>query len=465
MQTCWQSSMAPVHRQFDYIVIGAGSGGLASARRAAEHGATVCLIENARVGGTCVNVGCVPKKVMFNTALHAEFLHDCSDYGFDVTSNGFDWRKIKSARDAYIERLHAIYMSNLEKSKVDYVAGTARLTSSRTVEVDDGKLTISGRHILLAVGGRPAFPQSIPGAEYGITSDGFFELAELPRKCVVVGAGYIAVELAGILNALGSDTSLIIRQDRVLRTFDSSLSIGITAELEAAGIKLLRNAQVASVSKENDGKLTVHTDGGASIDSVSCLLWAIGRTPNSDRIGDLHELGIKLDAHGHVVVDDYQNTTVDGVYAVGDITGRFLLTPVAIAAGRKLARRLFNNEANAKVDYINIPTVVFSHPPLGTVGLTEEEARIRFGGDNVKVYVSGYTPMYHSVTRRKTKALTKLVTVLPNEKIVGVHVMGHGADEMLQGFAVAVRMGATKSDFDETVAIHPTSSEELVLLR
>ncbi|GFR86338.1 glutathione reductase [Elysia marginata] len=460
MSSRFLSNMAPVIKKFDYLVLGGGSGGLASARRAAEFGIKAAVIEEARWGGTCVNVGCVPKKVMFNTAMHAEFIHDHKGYGFDVELKGFDWGRIKQTRDAYIKRLNGIYETNLEKSKVEKIVGHATFTQDKCVEVAGQKYAAD--HIMIATGGRPFIP-SIPGAEHGISSDGFFELEELPKKVVVVGAGYIAVELAGIFGALGADTSLLIRYDQVLRTFDSMISKAVTDNLEPGNVKLMKKMQISKVTKESDGTLTLETNSGV-IDKVNCLLWAIGRVPNSDTIG-LDNIGVTVDSHNNIVVDEYQNTNVPGVYALGDVCGKALLTPVAIAAGRKLAHRLFDGKKDWKLDYSNIPTVVFSHPPVGTIGLTEEEAEKEYGKSQLKIYSANFVPMYYSVLEHKMRCNMKLICLLPDEKVIGLHMVGQGCDEMLQGFGVAIKMGATKAQFDSCVAIHPTSSEELVTLR
>ncbi|XP_014668404.1 PREDICTED: glutathione reductase, mitochondrial-like [Priapulus caudatus] len=452
--------MAPVIKKcFDFLVIGGGSGGIASARRAAEYGARVGLVESGRLGGTCVNVGCVPKKVMFNAAAHAELLHDHKDYGFNVEVKGFDWGVIKKRRDDYVSRLNNIYATNLDKSKVDVIRGHATLTDDRSVEVNG--VRYSGDHILITTGGYPIVPK-LPGAELGITSDGFFELEDLPKKSVVVGAGYIAVELAGILQTLGSDVSLLIRYDKVLRAFDSLVSTSVTGELENIGVQVKRQTQTNSVTKQPDGRLMVETTTGA-ISDVDCIIWAIGRVPNADF--GLRNIGVELDTRGHIKVDEFQNTTAERIYALGDVCGKALLTPVAIAAGRKLAMRIFDKQVGAKLDYNLIPTVIFSHPPVGTIGISEEEAVKEHGADAVKVYKSTFLPLYHAVTDRKVKVSMKLVCVGLQEKVVGLHMIGQGCDEILQGFAVAMKMGATKRDFDETVAIHPTSSEELVTMR
>lgn len=452
--------MPPVVKNFDYLVLGGGSGGIASARRAAEFGVKVAVVEQARWGGTCVNVGCVPKKVMFNTAMHAEMMKHYKDYGFDVEMKGFDWGVVKKSRDDYIKRLNAIYETNLGKSKVETLVGKATFTDDGCVEVNGQKY--AAKHILIATGGHPFIPK-IPGAEHGISSDGFFELETLPKKVVVIGAGYIAVELAGIFNALGSDTSIMIRYDQVLRTFDSMVSSEVTKNLEQDGVKVIRRTQTKSVTKEENGSLTLATTG-EPITDVDCLLFAIGRNPSTPGL-NLEKQGVKLDSKGHIIVDAYQNTDAKNIYALGDVCGRALLTPVAIAAGRRLAHRLFNNEHDLKLDYNNIATVVFSHPPTGTIGLTEEEARTKYGDDKIKIYSSTFTPMYYSVTSEKHKCSMKLICLLPEEKVIGLHMVGQGVDEMLQGFAVAIKMGATKKQFDDTVAIHPTSSEELVTMR
>jgi len=452
--------MAPVTKKFDYLVIGGGSGGIASARRAAEFGIKAAVVEEGRWGGTCVNVGCVPKKVMFNTAMHAELIKEHKGYGFDVEMKGFDWSRIKKSRDDYIKRLNGIYETNLGKAKVETIHGHAKFTEDKCVEVNGQKYAAD--HILIATGGKADIP-NIPGAEHGITSDGFFELEDLPKKVVLVGAGYIAVELAGIFGALGADTSLLIRHNQVLRTFDSMIATAVTDNLEPGGVKLRKTTQISNVIKESDGTLTLETNNGV-IDKVNCLVWAIGRSPNSDTIG-LEKVDIKTDKRGHILVDEYQNTNVPGVYALGDVCGKQLLTPVAIAAGRRLSHRLFDGKKDLKLDYTNIPTVIFSHPPTGTMGLSEGEACEKYGKDQVKTYTSNFVPMYYSVLEHKQRCHMKLICILPEEKVVGLHMVGLACDEMLQGFGVAIKMGATKKQFDECVAIHPTSSEELVTMR
>ncbi|XP_006803306.1 glutathione reductase, mitochondrial isoform X2 [Neolamprologus brichardi] len=414
--------------RFDFLVVGGGSGGLAGARRAAELGAATAVIESHKLGGTCVNVGCVPKKVMWNAAVHAEYLHDHGDYGFETGDVRFSWETLKAKRDAYVSHLNRIYRNNLDKAKIQTIQGYARFTNDRepTVEVNGRKYTAP--HILIATGGQPSVlsDAEVPGASLGITSDGFFELETLPKRSLVVGAGYIAVEMAGILSTLGSKTSLIIRQTGVLRNFDAFISANCTKELQNSGIDLWKNSQVKSVSKTDKGlEVTVVTKDPekkndeekiSTIQGVDCLLWAIGRQPNTAGL-NIGEMGVDTDERGHIIVDEFQNTSRSGIYAVGDVCGRALLTPVAIAAGRKLAHRLFEGKKDSKLDYACIPTVVFSHPPIGTVGLTEEEAIKTRGKENVKIYKTSFTPMYHAITSRKSQCIMKLVCVGKEEKV------------------------------------------------
>ena len=440
-------------------MIGGGSGGIAHARRAAEYGARTAVVEYGPLGGTCVNVGCVPKKVMWYTASHAHHFEHAADYGFDVVVNGHDWPKLRSRRDAYILRLNGVYQSNLENSGVDHIAGTAEFVDAHTVAVGDRQYT--AERIVIATGGRPAVPD-IPGAEHGITSDDFFALDERPQRVLIAGSGYIAVELAGVLNGLGSDTQMVIRKDSIIRGFESMLGAQLMEAMVKNGVRIDTAVIPASVEKTDAG-LLLQAEDGRSFGPVDCLLWAIGRTPNTIGLG-LENAGVKIDARGFVAVDKFQQTNVPNIFAVGDITGAAALTPVAIAAGRRLADRLYGGMDGRHLDYQLIPTVIFSHPPIGSIGMTEAAARAEFG-DAVKAYSSGFTNMYYGLGDKKQRSVMKLITVGSDERIVGCHIIGDGADEMLQGFAVAIRMGATKADFDDTVAIHPTSAEELVTMR
>ena len=448
-------------KEYDYIVIGGGSGGIASANRAAMHGAKVILFEGKEVGGTCVNVGCVPKKVMWYGAQVAETLHRyAGEYGFDVTINKFDFATLKANRQAYIDRIHGSYERGFDSNGVERVYEYARFVDPHTVEVAGERYTAP--HILIATGGHALYP-NIPGSEYGITSDGFFELDEVPKRTAVIGAGYIAVEVAGVLNALGSDTHLFVRKDRPLRTFDKDIVDVLVDEMAKSGPTLHTHANVTEVVKNADDSLTISFDNGETI-TVDCLIWAIGRAANTSGFG-LEKTGVKLTEKGTIYSDEFENTSVPGIYALGDVTGKLDLTPVAVKAGRQLSERLFNNKADAKLDYTDVATVVFSHPVIGSVGLTEEKAVAKYGAENIKVYKSSFTPMYTALGDNRQPSTMKLVTLGEEEKIIGLHGIGYGVDEMIQGFSVAIKMGATKADFDNTVAIHPTGSEEFVTMR
>ena len=443
---------------FDLIALGGGSGGLACAQRAAQYGARAAVIEAGPLGGTCVNVGCVPKKVMWYAADLMHAVHDAPGYGISVSANGVDWAALKRDRDAYVHRLNEIYERNLDRRGVEWVSGYGRLVDPHTIEVGERRLTAP--HIVIATGGRPRMP-TLPGVQHGIDSDGFFALAQQPASVAVVGSGYIGVELAGVFASLGTKTDLMLRFDHPLRDFDPMLQDGALEALAGTGVSVVARFVTAAVEGE-PGNLTLVSEDGKRSGPYEQIVWAIGRDPATGDIG-LADAGVHIDNNGFVITDKFQCTNVEGVYAIGDVTGREALTPVAIAAGRRLSDRLFGNRPERHLDYTNIATVVFSHPTIGTVGMTEPAAREAFG-DAVKVYTSAFTPMYHQLTERKTRASMKLVTIGASEKVVGVHVIGTGADEMMQGFAVAVRMGATKADFDDTVAIHPTSAEELVTM-
>ncbi|GAA6011513.1 hypothetical protein JCM11491_004670 [Sporobolomyces phaffii] len=474
---------------FDLLVIGGGSGGLGAARRAAQYGAKVAIVEETwRLGGTCVNVGCVPKKVMWHAADVREKLHHANAYGFTVPAEHteIDWPTLKHKRDKYIERLNGIYEKNVEKDGVEYITGHARFVDKHTLAVaptypadkahggSDHERRYTADRIVIAVGGTPTVPKpdDIPGAELGFDSDGFFYLEDLPKRAVIVGAGYIAVELAGVLHTLGAETHLLIRHEKILKAFDPLLQDTLQQHMTKTGIHIHQNTNVTKVTTDvQDPDLrkpfpkVVHTDQGDKIDA-DVVLWAIGRHSLTADLG-IENVGVELAKNGDVVVDEYQQTNVDSVFAIGDVQGKELLTPVAIAAGRKLSNRLFGGVEGDKLDYDNVPTVVFSHPTIGTVGLTEPQARDKFGDDQIKVYKTSFTSLYYSMMDADHKEPTamKMVCAGPDERVVGLHLIGIGCDEMLQGFAVAVKMGATKANFDSCVAIHPTSAEEVVTMR
>jgi glutathione reductase (NADPH) len=390
---------------YDFLVIGGGSGGIASARRAATYGAKVAVVEKARLGGTCVNVGCVPKKVMWNAASIAETLHDMKHYGFsgyDSDAISFDWSFIKENRDKYILRLNGIYERNMANSGVDNILGTAVFVDggkSVVVTPEDGSdpVTYKAKNVLIATGGYPTFPEGEGIREHSISSDGFFELEDLPSKAVVVGAGYIAVELAGVLQALGTDTSLVVRKDKAIREFDEVLADTLDDEMQRQGINIYRNNNgVEKIELDSDGLKKITLKNGEVIEGVDVVLMATGRRPNVDPL-NLPGAGVKQNKGGHIVVDDYSATNVDGVFALGDVCGNVELTPMAIAAGRRLADRLFGGPEwkDAKVSYEHVPTVVFSHPPIGTLGLTEPQAVAKYGEDKIKVYRSKFANLYY----------------------------------------------------------------------
>ncbi len=448
--------------KFDYICLGAGSGGIASANRAAMHGAKVLLIEAKHVGGTCVNVGCVPKKVMWYGAHIREAIHLLAkDYGLDVTINKFDWNILVNNREAYIKRIHNSYADSLANNRVTVINGFGRFVNNNTIEVNGEQYR--AMHILIATGNKPIIP-NIPGASHGIDSDGFFALQQQPERVAVVGAGYVAVELAGVLHALGSETHLFVRKHAPLRNFDPMLYETLVESMTTNGPTLHPNSIPKLIDKNTDGSLTLHLENGENY-TVDTIIWAIGRTPTTKNIG-LENTDVRLDEKGYVVVDKQQNSSASGIYCVGDcMAGGVELTPVAIKAGRVLSERLFNGQPYLKMDFSMIPTVVFSHPTIGTMGMTELEASSIYGKKNTSVYTTNFTSMYTAITSHRQPCKMKLVCIGTEKRVVGIHGIGHGMDEILQGFAVAIKMGATKADFDAVIAIHPTSAEEFVTMR
>ncbi|KAL7521324.1 hypothetical protein ACHAWX_005998 [Stephanocyclus meneghinianus] len=474
---------------YDLIVIGGGSGGIACAKRSASYSKKVLCIERSRLGGTCVNVGCVPKKVMWSAASIADVVnHDMKHYGFSGGEGvKLDFGLLKKRRDAYVKRLNEIYENGFKSAGVTGIFGACAFVDAHTVEVtgsDGSKARYTGDKILIATGGRPHLPPGEGIEDHCISSDGFFEMDTLPEVAVVVGAGYIAVELAGVMNSLGTEVHLVVRKGKALREFDPMISDGLDAEMVKAGIHIHRNTNgVAKVALDASGKKIVTLHSGDVIYGADIVLMAAGRVPNTEDLcvdcewapntEELHLecCGVKATSRKYIIVDSYQNTNVENIYALGDVCGTVELTPMAIAAGRRLADRLFSGKVEhqeAKVSYEMVPTVVFSHPTIGTCGMTEPQAIAKYGQNNVKVYTSKFANLFYGifdmVPDQKPKTLMKVICAGLDEKVVGIHVLGMGADEMMQGFGVAMKMGCTKADLDSCVAIHPTAAEELVTM-
>ena len=446
--------------EYDLIVIGTGSGGLSVAKKAIQYDISVAMIDNDFIGGTCVNVGCIPKKIMWYASEFATLNHHAADYGFTWQNQTFDYIKLVTNRQRYIQSMRELYRRQLEKLNIDFIKGNARFLDKHTIQVGDA--IIKAKHIVISTGCAPNRPD-IKGAEFGIDSNDFFALEKLPGSVVINGAGYIAVELAFILNALGSKVTLLLRYDKLLRHFDSMIGDTIMDVMKKDGIEIVTNYQISEIVKNTNGQLSIHGHHQKEIENIEAILFAIGRSPTSAL--NLAAAGVKTDENGFVITNKFETTNVKHIYAVGDITGKKQLTPVAVAAGRALAKRVFGGEKNAHLDYKNIPTIIFSHPPAGSIGMSEEEAIDKYGKENIKIHQSQFTSLFYELGNNKIVTRMKLVTLKPKEKILGCHIIGRGVDEMLQGFAVAIKMGATKADFDHTVAIHPTSAEELVTMK
>jgi glutathione reductase (NADPH) len=444
---------------FDLFVIGAGSGGVRAARVAAGLGARVAIAEEHRAGGTCVIRGCIPKKLLVYAAHFREELEDARGFGWTAGAS-FDWTALREAKDREVARLEAVYRRLLDESGVHFLSGRAVVRAADTVEVD-GR-TIRARHLLIATGARPERPQ-VPGIEHAITSEEAFQLDALPRRVLVVGGGYVALEFAGIFHGLGSTVEVAHRGPRVLRGFDEELAEHLQAQLRAKGIALRLHCSVLSIARRSDGRLTVEMrdDAVQSTREYDAVMYATGRRPNTRGLG-LEEAGVRLDAHGAVAVDAWSQSSVSGVHAVGDVTARLALTPVAIREGAALAQTLFGRRPTA-VDHRNVPHAVFSQPPVGTVGLGESEARAALPA--VRVYRASFKPLKHTLSGRDERTLVKLVVDGSNDRVVGVHMVGADAPEIVQGLAIAVKAGLSKAQFDETVALHPTAAEEFVTLR
>ena len=447
-----------MHFDFDLIVIGGGSGGLAAAFRAAEHGARVALLEPADLGGTCVNAGCVPKKAMWLAAEVGRQLAFAEAIGFAAQDRALDWPVFVAHRQRYIGNIHASYQRRLDKAGIALLPMRARLVDPHTVECEDG-VRLCAPRLLLATGGHAVKPK-IPGAELGGVSDDFFHWTAPPSRVALVGGGYIATELAGVLQALGSRVEVFVRGPRLVESFDAELADQLAEDYHQAGIRLHFDCEVTAV--ERDGERLRVRGEGAPDEPFDALLFATGRRANTAGLG-LDAAGVEVDKRGHIVVDERHATNIDSVFAVGDVTTDLALTPVAIAAARRLMDRLFAAR-DEPLDPDGIATVVFSHPPIGKVGLTEAKAR-ELHGDEVYTTRASFRPMLHALADSPQRSLFKLVCLGESRRVVGIHLLGEAADEILQGFAVALKRGITLDDLHDTVAIHPTSAEEVVLMR
>lgn len=441
---------------FDYFVIGAGSGGVRSARIAAAHGAKVAIAEEYRVGGTCVIRGCVPKKMLVIGASFAASLQHASAFGWTIGESSFDWKALRDNVNGNVDYLNGLYQQNLDRHKVKTIIGRARLIGPHTVSVNGREIT--ARHVLVATGSRPFIPD-VPGAELGITSNEFFHLDELPRRATIIGGGYIAVEFAGILQELGTEVTLVLRSEVLLRGWERSLADWLQEISERKGIKFLCSTQVKQVEKATDDSLQIRLDNGDDLAS-DLLIWATGRVPNTDDLG-LESIGLALRSDGGIAVDECNNCGPDWLHAVGDVSSDHQLTPVAIREGHALADRLFGG-SDRLADLDCVPSAVFSHPPLASAGLTEAEAREQYA--DVRIFQTDFRPMAHSLIGSDERCFYKLVVDGQTDRLLGAHLIGPEAPEILQVMAIAVKAGLTKAQLDATVALHPTMAEELVLM-
>ncbi|MBL71278.1 MAG: glutathione-disulfide reductase [Rhodobiaceae bacterium] len=441
---------------YDLFVIGAGSGGVRAARMSAGHGAKVAVAEEYRVGGTCVIRGCVPKKLFVYASHFAEEFEDAAGFGWTVADAKFDWPTLVKNKDAEIDRLNSIYIKNLEASDVEILQGRAIVKDANTVTLDGHD--INAKYILVAVGGTPFMPQ-IEGIEHAISSNEAFHIEELPQHIIVVGGGYIAVEFAGIFNGLGVDTTLVYRGPQILRGFDNEVRDHLAAEMAMKGVIIKTESDIAAITKTANGYTVTYQDG--STQNTGLVMYATGRVPMTEGLG-LENAGVELGAKGEIKVDAYSKTNIDSIYAVGDVTARAELTPVAIREGTAFAETLFNDNPLA-VDHSIIPTAVFSQPPVGTVGLGEEAALE--AGHEIDVYGASFRPMKNTLSGNPEKTLMKLIVDKDDDKVLGLHIVGPDSGEMIQAFGVAITMGATKAQFDATIAVHPTAAEELVTFK
>ena len=444
---------------YDLFTIGAGSGGVRASRLAASYGAKVCVAEEFRAGGTCVIRGCVPKKLFVYASHFSEDFEDAAGFGWTINDASFDWKKLVANKDKEIDRLEGIYQTVLGNAGAEFVQSRAVLKDAHTVHLVDENRDVTAEKILIATGGTPWLPGDLPGVEYAITSNEAFHLEEFPKRIVVVGGGYIAVEFAGIFNGMGADVTLVHRRDQVLKAFDEELGDTLLEEMKKKGVGLSLGRTITSISVDGDTRI-VTLDDGATIEADQ-VMFAVGRVPNTDGIG-IDKVGVELGRGGQILVDKYSRTNVPNIFAVGDVTDRLQLTPVAIREGAAFAETEFNNNPQA-MDHRTVATAIFSQPPIGTVGLSEAEALDEYG--EIDVYKSTFRTLKHTLTDNQEKTMMKLLVDPKSDKVLGCHIIGPDSGEMIQCLGIAVKMGATKQDFDATVAVHPTSSEELVTLR
>ena len=449
----------PAGFDYDLFVIGAGSGGVRAARLAAQYGAMVAIAEEDRVGGTCVIRGCIPKKLFVYASAFGEAFEDARGFGWSVREAAFDWPTLIANKDREIERLSGVYIRNLKGAGAELILARAELEDDHTVRLEPDGRRVTARYILIATGATPFVDSSIAGHEHVITSNEAFHLTELPRRIVISGGGYIAVEFAGIFNGLGVETTVVYRRDKILRGFDDDLRSALMTEMAKKGVKVITGATVAGV-QSNGGRLTANLSTGEALE-VDLVMAAQGRYPNTKGLG-LERAGVELNEVGAVKVDEYSKSTIDHIYAVGDVTDRVNLTPVAIREGQAFADTVFGGRPTP-VDHTGIPTAVFSQPEVGTVGLTEAEARELCA--EVDIYKSRFRPLKHTLSGRDEETLMKLIVNAENGRVVGCHILGPDAGEMVQLLGIALKMGATKDDFDRTMAVHPTAAEELVTMR
>jgi glutathione reductase (NADPH) len=444
---------------YDLITIGAGSGGVRASRRASAKGKKVAIIENMRIGGTCVMRGCVPKKLLVIAGHFGDDFVDAVGYGWAATKPSFNWSNLIAAKSKELNRLEGIYHKILKDAGVKEFSGTGRLKDSHTVEVN-GKLYTS-QTILISTGGWPHLPD-VPGIEHVITSNEALDLKKLPDRIAIVGGGYIAVEFAGIFNALGSKVTQIIRAPQILRGFDEDVRIALAQEMKKKGITITSNCQVESIKKSASGLLLNSSQG--DLIEVDQILYATGRKPKTENLG-LEDVGVELNDNGAIIVDEFSKTAIDNIYAIGDVTDRMNLTPVALAEGEAFVRTLFD-DIPTPVDYTNIPSAVFSQPPIGSVGLTEEAAKSKaVSSKTINVYISSFKPMKFTLSGRDEKIIMKIITDSRTDLVLGCHIVGQDAPEIIQGISIALKCGATKAQFDSTIGIHPTSAEEIVTMR